>query len=305
MYAGGLNLTKWQRDPRHDTGAGTAAPKEYKRYNNKEFGSVFRAARDFGPRTIDDNLPSWEDPMRPGNTQSNESAKEIMAKWPPDVRKRFRIFMDGFKDRNTYGPWVREWLEKSAPDYDKDREQIVKCKLELIKRLLHIKVRGPESMEDFCLLFLYQDHRLDIPADIESVLKPLSAEMNIRDHWADMPPGRDTVQWFTTPSDFNVYFPANMTFPGTLTGKIPSNPNQFDGYHPWYYRFSDKDADTNDWNEKTGMSRPSVKNSRTMAQAYEAVPDWQRQPFLRQSGYKPRTDSTVNARAVSKYPAPQ
>jgi hypothetical protein len=42
--------------------------------------------------------------------------------------------------------------------------------MELIKRLLIIKVTGPSSLEDWILLFLYYENELNIPLKIEELL---------------------------------------------------------------------------------------------------------------------------------------
>jgi hypothetical protein len=153
---------------------------ESTRFNNKEFGSVFKAGGWGGPRTNEliqgsTRLPGWPDKRYPGNMNPLETSNEIMKKWDNQQMKRFQHFMDQYYIGMT--PWKLQYMDRTAPDYRKQETDIIKCKIELIKRLLKIKLCGAESMEDWCLLFLYYDNHLDLPQNIEEMIRPSSGEM--------------------------------------------------------------------------------------------------------------------------------
>lgn len=189
---------------------------ERSRAGNREFASVFKKGSHGGPATVDENFPGWPDFRTPGNSDSNESARAIMSKWSPEMVKRFRIFMDQYKDiTHDYGPWVDEWMNKTAPTINKDREKILKCKVELIRRLLKIKVGGCQSLEDWCLFFLYHDRHINIPRDIETLVNPEYGKISPNIYFSDLPvPTRPAGKYFYTPSERNVQYPANMNMPG-------------------------------------------------------------------------------------------
>lgn len=167
------------------------------RYNNLEYGSVFKQGINGGPRLSDlihggsnvpggiqrrgaTQLPGWPDKRYPGNANVTESSGEIMKQWDNQQMKRFQIFMDQFYLGAT--PWKLEYLDRTAPDYKKQEYDILKCKMELIKRLLHIKVVGCESMEDWCLLFLYYDNQLSLPPNIEELVRPGVSKLTLSEY---------------------------------------------------------------------------------------------------------------------------
>lgn len=197
------------------------------RKGDREFASVFKTFRSGGPISVDDNLPGWRDPRSPGNSDPNETAKSIMNKWTPDMVKRFRIFMDYMKDGRSadYGPWVAEWLDKTAPGLHKDRESILKCKMELIRRILKIKAGGCETLEDWCLFFLYHDRYLHLPPDIETLVQPETSKSTTDEWFNDPRPERVPLRkYFYVPARDNVNYPANMALPGL------TDPLQGDDY---------------------------------------------------------------------------
>jgi hypothetical protein len=178
------------------------------RYNNLEFGSVFKPGPWGGPRYNNliqgpGQLPQWADRRYPGNTSSNESADTIMKKWDNQQMKRFQHFMDQFYKEKT--PWRQEYMDRTAPGFKKQDLDILKCKSELIKRILIIKVAGAQSMEDWCLLFLYYDNQLALPANIEQLIIPDSSKIFAEQFVS--------TTYLTKPraADYVVYAPLNAT----------------------------------------------------------------------------------------------
>lgn len=172
--------------------------------SNKSFGSVFKKASEGGPRyhpVYKNGLPNWQDIRYPGNTNPNESSAAIMGSWDPQKTKRFEIFMEQFYTGMT--PWKKEYLDKTAPGFKSSETAILKCKLELIKRLLKIKVAGAESMEDWCLLFMYYDNDLALPPNIEELIKPEHSNLLI-DHFIDTTPMKPEQS-----GDYMVFPPRN------------------------------------------------------------------------------------------------
>lgn len=187
------------------------------RIGDQEFGSVFKRPWHGGPKYINVRdvplqYPGWSDPRTPGNTDSNMQAAKIMAKWTPAQMKRFEFFMDSHKVDMT--PWKREWLDKTAPGHDKQREDILKCKLELVKRIITIKVTGPQSMEDWCLYFLYHDDKLDIPQNVETLIRPEWSGVSIKDWYDNEKRTDDEFVYLVADSERNVNYPGNIKLPG-------------------------------------------------------------------------------------------
>lgn len=184
------------------------------RIGDQEFGSVFKRPGHGGPKYIErsNQYPSWSDPRIPGNTDSNMEASKIMARWTPAQMKRFEFFMDQHKVDMT--PWKREWLDKTAPGHGKQREDIIKCKLELIKRILRIKMTGPESMEDWCLYFLYYDDKLDIPQDVETLIRPNWSAVERKDWYDNTKDFIDEFPYLVADAEQNIQTPSNLSMPG-------------------------------------------------------------------------------------------
>lgn len=190
--------------------------------SDKSFGSVFKSARRGGPRTehsagldpdlLNGRLPTWQDRRRPGNTNSNEDAEKILNGWDDKKMQRFEVFMSQFYRDMT--PWKKEYLDKTASNFTKPETDILKCKMELIKRLLKIKVIGPESLEDWCLLFLYHENDLDIPKNVEQLLRPDTAEMEIYPFSRPLPLLLDNPPYFIAPSENTIRYMSNMPLPG-------------------------------------------------------------------------------------------
>lgn len=145
----------------------------------RKFGAVFNSQQRGGPKKIiwndligdalNDSGLKWEDRRRPGNTNANESAQSIMKDWTEDRMKRFDVFMTSMYSDLT--PWKLAYMDKTAPKWRDQTKSIIKCRLELIKRLLIIKVTGPSSLEDWILLFMFYENELDIPITVVDLLK--------------------------------------------------------------------------------------------------------------------------------------
>jgi len=192
--------------------------------DNSQFGSVFKPASAGGPRfnpaISPFGQPSWEDRRNPGNTKSVETAEKIMSRWDNQKMARFDYFMEQFFKDKT--PWRQEFLDRTAPGWDQQKIDIIKCKTELIKRLLEIKICGPESLEDWCLLFLYYDNELDIPQNIEELIKPATSYVKTID-WIN-PPATTTTKnpnMFVHPPDLSIQYPSNMRLPGLTDKPLP------------------------------------------------------------------------------------
>lgn len=215
------------------------------RVGDQEFGSVFKRPGHGGPKFIHGSrYPTWSDPRRPGNTDPNMEASRIMSRWTPAQMKRFEYFMEQHNRDTT--PWKREWLDKTAPGRSKQSEQIIKCKLELVKRLLKIKMTGPQSMEDWCLYFLYYDDKLDIPQNIETLIRPEWSVVNKRDWYNNIKKIDDEFPYLVRDSERNKEYTANLFLPGFEQG---DGNNQYrDRYYPVFEapragtRFNSADA---------------------------------------------------------------
>ena len=191
-------------------------------YSNDEYGSVFKSGPRGGPRFNSiikgsSGLPSWADRRREGNTNPNEPANSIMKKWDDKKMKRFEMFMDQFYKNMT--PWRKEYMDKSAPNFKKQELDIIKCKMELIKRLLKIKMIGPESLEDWCLLFMYYDNELNLPDNIEQLVRPNSSEMDHTEYMATRLLTKPTqVDYYLQPPIATIVNPSNPSMPEFGTG---------------------------------------------------------------------------------------
>lgn len=193
---------------------------------SKQFASVFSPPDQGGPhwaevkqpRSRRDNVrpiitafPNWNDIRNPGNTNANESAKEIMRRWDTYRTKRFEIFMEQFYRGNT--PWRKEWLDKTAPNFKEQEGKIIKCKMELIKRLMIIKMTGPSSLEDWILLFLYSENELDLPSNIQELMFPPSSIVSDEEFFTPKAPTSHLDRQYIYPSNQMINSPANMTLP--------------------------------------------------------------------------------------------
>lgn len=186
------------------------------RFSNQEYGSVFKSSGHAGPVSTgldrSKKLPMWSDMRYPGTTDPNMEARKIMANWTPDMVRRFQLFIDDFMPEKS--PWAREWFNKTAPEVEAQKTKIIKCKMELIKRLLRIKVTGPLSMEDWCLLFLYHDHRMEIPQDIETLIRPAAADQSEFDFLRGKRSLVEVPQHWVSAARRNKDYPANLYMPG-------------------------------------------------------------------------------------------
>ena len=212
------------------------------RYNNKEFGSVFKDSLHEGPRYHPNikgpgGLPGWADRRYPGNTNTNESSEAIFKSWDNQKMRRFQAFMDQFYRSAT--PWQLDWMERTAPNFKKQETDIVKCKMELIKRILKIKVVGAESMEDWILLFMYYDNELDLPSNIEQLIRPDTSRASTATFFKDEASIRPKEPDYHTQPPVNALrYPSNLPMIGfgdnRVTGRnIPRIGFPGRGLIPW------------------------------------------------------------------------
>lgn len=180
---------------------------------SKQFGAVFKDWSSGGPvyADIKNNaaLPTWQDWRSPGNTNANQTATEVFKHWDKNTMKRFEIFMEQFYRNNT--PWQQDWLDRTAPNFKSNETKIVKCKMELIKRLLKIKLIGPESLEDWILLFLYTENQLRLPENIENLLRPQSSKMTTTEFIKmSKPEASSSFEYYVKPAEQWRDHPTNM-----------------------------------------------------------------------------------------------
>lgn len=202
--------------------------------SSKEYGSVFLSGGKGGPVTSSlkapGSLSTWSDWRKGGNTNANEAAADIMKRWDKTRMKQFEIFMDRFYQNKT--PWRQDWLDRTAPGWKSNEGKILKCKMELIRRIIKIKLVGPESLEDWILLFLYTTNELDIPENVESLLRPdraiLTPEEFLRQEERD--PKFDNL--FVRPPVMSEKYPTNMPMWGFERISLPVNPNDAKLYKP-------------------------------------------------------------------------
>jgi hypothetical protein len=184
--------------------------------SNKSFASVFKRPGHGGPVTnrelMHGRLPTWKDRRRPGNTNYDETADDIMSSWDDKQMQRFEVFMSQFYRKMT--PWKQEYLDKSAPNFRKQELDILKCKTELIKRIMKIQVVGPESLEDWCLLFLYYDNELDLPANIMQMLRPNTAQLDMYLFGEPLRPTATYSQYYIGPPKGTLKNMSNMPLTG-------------------------------------------------------------------------------------------
>lgn len=182
---------------------------------NSSFGAVFLPRTEGGPvffnRAGSSSSQVWPDRRSPGNMNANESAENIMKLWDTSTMKRFEVFMDKLWEDKS--PWKMEYLQKTAPTWKNQSTAILKCKMELIKRLLTIKVTGPASLEDWILLFLYYENDLDLPHDLMSLIRPRSQATNLRSY-VDIVQPRTVLR-----ADYSILPPRQLT-----NDNIFSNP---------------------------------------------------------------------------------
>lgn len=150
---------------------------------------LFKNKNKGGPITLRDwryetgNLPLYQDPTKGQSLNCYESADQMMAKWDPATKQRFEFFMNRQAAMDGgMTPWKREWLNKTYPTYEKRGYAILKCKLELIRRLMLLQVKGPQSVEDWVVLFMYYDGELDIPANIHQLIDPTNNRMDLQEY---------------------------------------------------------------------------------------------------------------------------
>lgn len=202
---------------------------------SRQFGAVFLDKADGGPVKMlqfQESLPSWADRRNPGNSNPNQSSKEIMQGWDDGTMRRFEIFMASFEKKKT--PWKLEFLDKTMPGWDKQRSDILKCKMELIRRLLIIKVCGPESAEDWVLLFMYHDGQLKLPVDLETLLNPGDSYVTLQEFInTDKITAPVTYDYAFIPPKTNVNYISNMYMPGFGNEKI-SGTDRNANYVPRY-----------------------------------------------------------------------
>lgn len=230
--------------------------------SNKQFGAVFKPAVYGGPAMLANSYagyPGWPDIRNPGNEHTNETAHEIMRKWDRFKTKRFEVFIKEFNQYlNT--PWAKEWFKKTTPGIDVDSVKIIRCKLELIKRIMLIKLTGPKSLEDWVLLFMFYDNDLEIPKNITALLHPANSLKTLGDWMRSIEketPITDTV--IAAPRQ-NMTEPGNMLLPGF--DELPTDASQ-NFYHPSYQ-----------W-DSTGLAKDSTeyKENKTLRDdRYSLIP---------------------------------
>ena len=177
-----------------------------------DYGSVFRRGGSGGPvfssLKSPGSLPTWPDWRKAGNTNANEPAHEIMKRWDNKKMKQFEIFMDRFYQSKT--PWRQDWLDRTAPSWKANEGKILKCKMELIRRIIKIKLMGPESLEDWILLFLYMSNELNIPQGVEDLLRPSTAFVSADEFIRQEQVSRTVDNIFVLPPDKAIEYPTNM-----------------------------------------------------------------------------------------------
>lgn len=191
------------------------------RFNNHEYASVFKSAAHAGPALTGNSrtsgYPEWPDFRFPGSTDPNMEARKIMMNWTPDQMRRFQMFVEDYRRQNRT-PWGRDYFNKTAPGIEASQAKIIKCKMELVKRILRIKMTGPLSMEDWCLLFLYHDHRINIPQDVETLIRPMHAHQNELDFLSGERNRVEVPMYRVRPAEVNKHHMANQFLPGFESG---------------------------------------------------------------------------------------
>jgi hypothetical protein len=214
----------------------TATPFLNYNSNPNQFASVFKPRLSNGPFKIPASnngkygvkhgiasLPTWPDYRKPGNMEYDMEASKIMAGFSDEQMRRFQMYMD-----TQFNPGTREnleFLKRTVPDWNKPRTEIINCKLELMKRLMFLKISGPSKMEDWLLLFLVEDGELLFPQDIKSLIYPQDPnddnDEKIVEDWfkkTTKPVSRYT--YFTVPLERNIQFMSNLfMFPFDFEGR--------------------------------------------------------------------------------------
>lgn len=185
--------------------------------------NVFRNKRDGGPvHFAGSQLPIWNGKKL--GTDPNETARQMIHSMDEQQKRRFEYFMSQINSSENMTPWKRDWLDKTTGGHQRTGYDIQKCKLELVRRLLIMQITGPTSLEDWVLFFLYYDNSLDLPPNIEQMLKP-THNLVTPEEYIDTTrpkvqgPGED--YWFQLPRNMR-YTDLNM--PG-ISGDDRRDPN--------------------------------------------------------------------------------
>ena len=96
----------------------------------------------------------WGDTRNPPDLNVNESVEKVIKRWDPVTQKRFRWFVEKKVHQDNNTPWARKWALKTYPNYNKQQLDIIDAKFELVRRLMILNVQGPQSPEDWLLLFM-------------------------------------------------------------------------------------------------------------------------------------------------------
>ena len=134
---------------------------------NRYYTSVFKRPDAGGPtKYLADTLPDWWS-TKEAPTDPNISGKKILETFTPSELVQFKYFVQSFKKNKD----IQEvdYFKKTAPVLTEQSRKILKCKLELIRRILKISITGAENLEDWCLLYIYYNNKFDFPLDIEEL----------------------------------------------------------------------------------------------------------------------------------------
>lgn len=126
-----------------------------------------------------EDLPDWYDKRSPGSVETTWDTNRIMAGMEEDQLQRFQQYMrDNYKQYRDQ-PWAKQWYNRTSENWNtSDSRNILRAKIELVRRLAKIKVSGPESMEDWLLLFLLEDGYIRVPDDFQELVRPASQNIN-------------------------------------------------------------------------------------------------------------------------------
>lgn len=100
---------------------------------------------------------------------TDDYTKYLIAKKDAQEMANFKLFCETSIPRGT--PWARDFFEKIMPGWYQSKVDIINEKIDIMKRLMDMTVKGVQSIDDMFILWNLSTGRVGIPANFQDLMR--------------------------------------------------------------------------------------------------------------------------------------